>query len=171
MPYGYNFWSVSYNELSQTIGINKTTVQNYIEILEKGYIIFRLNSFSRNLRNEIKQNRKIYFYDNGIRNMITGNFNPLELRTDKGALFENFMISERLKQNTYMDTFAKMYFWRTKQQPEVDYIEERNGEITGYEFKCNARNSKLPETFTSTYNAKSVLVDRINFRDFVRLEV
>lgn len=161
---------VNYNELSQTIGINKTTVQKYIEILEKGYILFRLSSFSRNLRNEIKQNRKIYFYDNGIRNMITGNFNPLELRTDKGSLFENFLISERLKQNTYHDTFAKMYFWRTKQQQEVDYVEERNGEISGYEFKWSARSSKLPETFTSTYKAKSVLIDRSNFRDFIQLK-
>ncbi|MGE5457522.1 MAG: DUF4143 domain-containing protein, partial [Methanococcaceae archaeon] len=161
----------NYNELSQTVGINKTTVQKYIELLEKGYILFRLSSFSRNLRNEIKQNRKIYFYDNGIRNMITGNFNPLELRSDKGSLFENFMISERIKQNAYYDTFAKVYFWRTKQQQEVDFVEEKNGQITGYEFKWNARNSKLPETFTSNYQAKSVLVERANFREFVHLRV
>src|SRR5690606_15349420 len=90
---------VNYNELAQTVGVNKITIQNYIDILEKGYIVYRLNSFSRNLRNEIKQNRKIYFYDNGIRNMLIGNFNPLELRTDKGALWENFLVSERLKQH------------------------------------------------------------------------
>ncbi|MEI6092012.1 MAG: ATP-binding protein, partial [bacterium] len=113
---------VNYNELAQLIGINKITVQKYIEILEKGYVVFRLNSFSGNLRNEIKQNRKIYFYDNGIRNMIIGNFTPLDLRQDKGTLWENFLISERLKQNKYKQTFAKMYFWRTKQQQEIDFV-------------------------------------------------
>ena len=107
---------VNYNELSQLIGVNKITVQKYIDILEKGYIIFRINSFSRNIRNEIKRNRKIYFLDNGIRNMIIGDFKPLNLRIDKGALWENFLVSERRKQNIYKNTFAKMYFWRTQQQ-------------------------------------------------------
>jgi predicted AAA+ superfamily ATPase len=120
---------VNYNELSQLIGINKITVQKYIDILEKGYIVFRLNSFNRNIRNEIKQNRKIYFYDNGIRNMIIGNFNQLDLRVDKGALWENFLVSERRKQNLYKDTFAKMYFWRTKQQQEIDFVEEKMGKF------------------------------------------
>ncbi|MFV0266961.1 MAG: ATP-binding protein [Draconibacterium sp.] len=118
---------VNYNELSQLIGVNKITIQNYIDILEKGYIVFRLNSFSRNLRNEIKQNRKIYFYDNGIRNMIIGDFKPLNLRLDKGALWENFLVSERLKQNIYKDTFARTYFWRTQQQQEIDFVEEKDG--------------------------------------------
>jgi len=107
---------VNYNELSQLIGVNKITIQKYINILEKGYIVFRLNSFSRNLRNEIRQNRKIYFYDNGIRNMILGDFKPLELRMDKGVLWENFLVSERVKQNRYKNTFCRMYFWRTTQQ-------------------------------------------------------
>lgn len=101
---------VNFNELAQTLGINKITVQKYIDILEKGYIVFRLNSFSRNLRNEIKRNRKVYFYDNGIRNMIIGNFNQLKLRTDVGSLWVNFLISERVKQNIYKNTFARMYF-------------------------------------------------------------
>ncbi|PLW98994.1 MAG: ATPase [Marinilabiliales bacterium] len=161
---------VNYNELSQIIGINKITVQKYIDILEKGYVLFRLNSFSRNVRNEIKRNKKIYFYDNGIRNMIIGNFSPLDIRQDKGALWENFLVSERQKQNLYKDTFAKMYFWRTKQQQEVDFVEEQDGVITGFEFKWNARKShRLPKTFTETYDAKSVLVDKNNFRDFVKL--
>jgi predicted AAA+ superfamily ATPase len=160
---------VNYNELSQTIGINKNTVQKYIEILEKGFIVFRLNSFSRNLRNEIKQNRKIYFYDNGIRNMIIGNFNPLELRVDKGALWENFLVSERLKQNTYKQTFAKMHFWRTKQQQEIDFVEECNGHIYGYEFKWNSKKISIPKNFTETYNAESFLISRENFREFVVL--
>lgn len=158
---------VNYNELSQIVGINKITVQKYIEILEKGYIIFRLNSFSRNIRNEIKQNRKIYFYDNGIRNMIIGNFNQLDLRIDKGALWENFLVSERRKQNLYKDTFSKMYFWRTKQQQEIDFVEEVNGKIFAYEFKWKNKKTKFPQRFIETYNAKGVVIDKDNFRDFV----
>ena len=162
---------VNYNELAQTVGIDKNTVSNYIDILEKGYVIFKLNSFSRNLRNEIKKNRKIYFYDNGVRNMVLGNFSPLELRQDTGALWENFLISERRKQNTYKNTTAKMYFWRTKQQQEVDLVEECNGEITGFEFKWNAKKKlNLPKTFVKEYNAKEVIIDRINFRDFTTIE-
>jgi predicted AAA+ superfamily ATPase len=161
---------VNYNELAQTIGVNKITIQKYIDILEKGYIIFRLNSFSRNLRNEIKRNRKIYFYDNGIRNMIIGNFNQLKLRTDVGALWENFLISERKKQNIYKETFARIYFWRTKQQQEVDFVEENSGKIYGYEFKWNNKKKvKLPKTFTETYNAESKVIDRTNFREFVKI--
>ncbi len=162
---------VNYNELAQTVGIDKNTVSNYIDILEKGYVIFKLNSFSRNLRNEIKKNRKIYFYDNGVRNMVLGNFSPLDLRQDTGALWENFLISERRKQNTYKNTTAKMYFWRTKQQQEVDLVEECNGEITGFEFKWNAKKKlNLPKTFVKEYNAKEVIIDRINFRDFTTIE-
>ena len=158
---------VNYNELAQLVGVNKSTVQNYIDLLEKSYIVFRLNSFSRNLRNEIKQNRKVYFYDNGIRNMIVGNFNPLNLRTDKGALWENFLVSERRKQNLYKSTFARMYFWRTKYQQEVDFVEEHNGVLTGFEFKWQAKKVKLPESFMQAYKAEAVVIDRNNFRDFV----
>ena len=159
---------VNYNELAQTIGVNKITIQKYIDILEKGYIVFRLNSFSRNLRNEIKQNRKVYFYDNGIRNMIVGNFNQLKLRTDIGALWENFLISERVKQNIYKDTFARMYFWRTKQQQEIDFVEEKDDKIFGFEFKWKSKSKiRLPETFIKTYNAETKIIDRNNFREFV----
>ncbi|MCH8485489.1 MAG: ATP-binding protein [Candidatus Cyclonatronum sp.] len=158
---------VNYNELAQLIGINKITVQTYIDILEKGYVVFRLNSFSRNLRNEIKQNRKVYFYDNGVRNMILGNFQPLNLRQDKGALWENFLISERLKQNKYKNTFAQMYFWRTTQQQEIDFVEVKDGAISGYEFKWKAQKAKFSKTFTETYKAETQLVNRDNFRKFV----
>ena len=162
---------VHYNELSQVVGINKVTIQKYIDILEKGYIVFRLNSFCRNVRNEIKRNRKIYFYDNGIRNMIIGNFNQLGLRVDKGALWENFLVSERRKQNVYKDTFAKMYFWRTKQQQEVDFVEENGDIITGYEFKWKSKKGKrLPKTFIEAYSAKTEIIDRSNFRGFVTIE-
>lgn len=159
---------VNYNELAQTIGVNKITIQKYIDILEKGYIVFRLNSFSRNLRNEIKRNRKIYFFDNGIRNTIIGNFNQLKLRTDIGALWENFLISERVKQNIYKNTFARMYFWRTKQQQEIDFVEEKDGRISGFEFKWKSKSKiKLPKAFVKTYEATTKIIDRNNFREFV----
>lgn len=160
---------VNYNELSQLVGINKITVQKYLDILEKGNIVFRLNSSSRNLRNEIAQNRKIYFYDNGIRNMIIGNFNQLDLRVDKGALWENFLVSERRKQNLYKDTFAKMYFWRTKQQQEIDFVEENNGQISGFEFKWNNKKTRFPQSFIETYKAEGHVIDRNNFREFVKI--
>ena len=159
---------VNYSELAQTVNADKNTVGKYIDILQKGYIIFKLGSFSRNLRNEIKTNKKIYFYDNGIRNMIIGNFNPLELRTDKGALWENFLISERIKQIEYKQSLARIYFWRTKQQQEVDFVEENGGKIYGYEFKWNSRRkTRLPKTFVKAYNAVSKVIDKDNFREFV----
>ena len=161
---------VNYNELSQIVGIDKNTIQKYINILEKGFVIFKLSGFSRNLRNEIKRNKKIYFYDNGIRNMVLGNFSDLSLRQDKGALWENFLMSERKKQNNYKNSFSNMYFWRTKQQQEVDLVEEKDGIITGYEFKWKAKkNTHLPKTFIEAYNANAVIVDKTNFRDFVNL--
>lgn len=162
---------VNYSELGQILSVDKNTVGRYIEILEKGYVIFRLGSFSRNVRNEIKNNKKIYFYDNGIRNMIIGNFDPLELRQDKGALWENFLISERIKQNEYKQSLARKYFWRTKQQQEVDYVEDIGGKIYGYEFKWSEKKSKkLPKTFTDAYNSENKIITRNNFREFVIIE-
>ncbi len=158
---------VNYNELSQIVGINKITIQKYIDILEKGYVVFRLNGFNKNLRNEIKQNRKIYFYDNGVRNMILGNFSPLDLRQDKGALWKNFLISERVKQNIYKDTYSKIYFWRTKQKQKIDYIEECDGKIVAYELKWNSTKYKFPKQFIDTYNTESFLINKDNFRNFV----
>ena len=159
---------VSYNELSQLLGIDKNTVSNYIDILEKAFVIFKLKSFSRNLRNEIKANQKIYFYDTGIRNMVIGNFDALELRQDKGALWENFLISERLKKNNYENSLAKPYFWRTVQQQEVDYVEETAGKITGYEIKWNEKAKfKTPKLFNETYNAETEVINRENFRAFL----
>jgi len=159
---------VSYNELSQLLSIDKNTVSNYIDVLEKAYVIFKLKSFSRNLRNEIKTNQKIYFYDNGIRNMIIGNFNALELRQDKGALWENFLIGERMKKNSYEGNLAKSYFWRTVQQQEIDYVEETAGKITGYEIKWSANAKvKIPRLFKETYNAEIEVLTRENFRIFL----
>ena len=160
---------VNYNELSQLIGINKLTIQKYIEILEKGYVVFRLSSFSRNIRNEIKKSRKIYFYDNGIRNMLISNFNQLDLRADKGALWENFLVAERRKQHVYKNTLTKMYFWRTKQQQKIDLIEEFNGQLTGFEFKWGMQEVRFPKTFMNSYDAESRVVNRNNFREFVTI--
>ena len=162
---------VNYNELSQIVGVDKNTIQRYISILEKGYVIFKLPSFSSNIRNEIKKNKKIYFYDNGIRNMIIGNFNDINIRQDKGGLWENFLISERIKQNEYKITLAKSYFWRTTQQQEVDYVEAINQEIFGYEFKWNPKKKvRLPKTFVEKYDAQEKLINIENFREFVIIE-
>lgn len=159
---------VNYNELSQLVAISKDTIQRYIDILEKGYVIFRLRSFNRNMRNEIKKGRKIYFYDNGIRNAIIGEFNGINNRQDIGMLWENFLISERIKQNNYKLTFAKPHFWRTKQQQEIDYVEQTGLKLKAYEFKWNPKaKAKFSKTFINTYNAACSVVNRDNFRTFV----
>ena len=159
---------VNYNELANIIGADKNTVERYINVLEKGFVIFKLRSYNRNVRNEIRKNRKIYFYDNGLRNTVIGNFSDIELRNDKGALWENFLISDRIKQLKYSSSLAKSFFWRTTQQQEVDYVEEEAGKLVGYEFKWKLKkNLRLPLTFTKAYPAESRFIDRSNFRDFV----
>lgn len=151
---------VSYNELAQTINSDAKTVEKYVDLLEKCYIIFRLNGLSRNLRNELKRSKKIYFYDNGIRNALIQNFNPLNLRQDVGVLWENFIVSERKKYNHYNGNFVNSYFWRTTTQQEIDYIEESNGTMTAFEMKWNPKKSKVtfPKLFTDTYNVKETIV-------------
>lgn len=161
---------VVYNEVAQLVGIDAKTVEYYIDILEKAFIVFRLPAFSRNLRNEIKRNQKVYFWDCGIRNAVIGNFAPLELRSDVGGLWENFLISERKKQLAYKRPFAQSYFWRTTQQQEIDYIEDYNGRITGFEFKWNPKKKpRFSTTFVNTYQAQTQFVNRANFRSFVNL--
>lgn len=144
---------ISYNEIGNLIGLDSKTVERYIDILEKSFIIFRLGSFSRNLRNELKSSRKIYFWDLGIRNAVIGNIAQIENRTDTGELWENFAIVERIKQNCYRNGFAQSWFWRTQQQKEIDYIEEENGVIQAFEFKWNERKAhvKTPESFAKAY--------------------
>lgn len=159
---------VVYKEVGDLVGLDPKTVSNYIDILEKSFVVFRLPAFSRNLRNEIKKNQKIYFYDNGVRNAVIHDYDPFVNRNDKGALWENFLISERLKQLRYAKSKAEMYFWRTKQQQEVDYIELSNRSIYGYEFKLNPkRNIRFPKTFTKNYTEDVLGINRDNFRDFV----
>lgn len=161
---------VNYNELSNLVGISRDTIQRYIDILEKGYVVFRLRSFSRNVRNEIRKGRKIYFYDNGIRNAIIGDFDTLDLRLDKGMLWENFLVAERAKQNNYRLTFSKPYFWRTNQQQEIDYVEQQGRKLKAFEFKWSPkRKSKFSTTFLKTYDAEGYTINRDNFREFVIL--
>ena len=145
---------VSYSEIGQLVGLDTKTVDKYIDILEKNYVIFRLGSFARNLRNELKASRKIYFYDNGIRNAVLANFSILESRTheEAGALWENFVLSERMKRNAYSDSFCNYWFWRTQQQKEIDYLEEEDGRISAFEFKWNpAAKYKYPSQFMDAY--------------------
>ena len=161
---------VSYNELAQTIGTDSKTVERYIELLEKCYIIFRLHGLSRNLRNELKKAKKIYFYDNGVRNAVIQQFAPLELRNDAGALWENFFISERIKRNHYQQNYCNIYFWRTKSQLEIDYIEEQNGQMTAFEMKWNPKksNTSIPETFLNAYDVKeTVVITPDNYLDYL----
>lgn len=152
---------VSYNELAQTVGTDNKTIEKYIDLLEKCYIVFRLNGFNRNLRTELKKSKKIYFFDNGIRNAILQNFAPLSLRQDAGALWENFIISERIKRNHYLGRYVNSYFWRTTQQQEIDYVEECDGQFSIFEMKWNPRraNTQFPSSFLTVYdvNEKAVV--------------
>ena len=162
---------VSYNELSGLVGIDAKTIERYITFLEQSYIIFRLGSFSRNLRNELKFSKKIYFWDMGIRNAVIGNFSLAETRSDIGAMWENYAIAERMKQINYRHPFAQSYFWRTKQQTEIDYIEEQDGSLRAFEFKWNARKSpRCPLAFSNTYpDASFSVITPSNIDDFLRL--
>ena len=161
---------VSYNELAQTVGTDSKTVERYIELLEKCYIIFRLHGLSRNLRNELKKAKKIYFYDNGVRNAVIQQFAPLELRNDAGALWENFFISERVKRNHYQQDYCNTFFWRTKSQLEIDYIEEQNGQMTVFEMKWNPKkaNTSIPDAFLKAYDVKeTVIITPDNYLDYL----
>jgi hypothetical protein len=160
---------VSFNELSQMVGADKETVEKYIDLLEKVFIVFRLNALSRNVRNEIRKSKKIYFYDNGIRNALIGNFQAFDLRTDKGALWENFIVSERVKYLHYNDFYGSYYFWRTTQQQEIDFVEEIDGKFKAFEFKLNpAKKSKISQTFTRAYNIEeTAVITPENIEEFV----
>ena len=161
---------VSFNELGNLLGIDTVTVQRYVDLLEKAYVIFHIRSFSRNVRNELKKSIKIYFYDNGVRNSVISNFSPIELRSDIGALWENFLISERIKNNAYHNKHAKYYFWRTTQKQEIDFIEEVDQNLFAYEFKYNPKkvNSKCPVTFSNNYpNVPFDVITSENYMDFV----
>jgi len=143
---------VKYNELAKTVGADKETIERYIDLLEKVFIIFKLPALNRNVRNEIKKGKKIYFYDTGIRNAVIGDFKNFDLRTDKGALWENFIVSERIKFLNYNGFYGRYYFWRTTQQQEIDFIEEQDGQFSIYEFKLNTNKKHIfSKTFLNKY--------------------
>ena len=160
---------VSYNELSTLLQLDRKTIINYIDLLEKAFIIFRLPTFSRNLRNELSSKIKIYFYDTGIRNALIEDYRPLELRPDKGSLWENFIISERLKSNHYGRKFVNSYFWKTHQRQEIDLIEETDGQISAFEIKWKEKEkARFPLTFTDTYkDAITQFITAENFNQFL----
>lgn len=160
---------VSYHELAKTCSLDSKTVEKYIDLLEQAYVIFRVTSFSRNLRNELKKSKKIYFFDNGIRNALIANFSTVEQRNDMGALWENFLVAERIKYNHYNQLWSNCWFWRTTEQQEVDWIEETDGMIHAYEFKWNpVAKAKIPTSFKNAYpTATTRIIHRDNIDSFL----
>lgn len=160
---------VSLTELGASLALNRATVERYLDLLEKSFVIFKVGGFSRNLRKEISKNARYYFYDNGIRNSLIQNFNPLHLRSDLGQLWENFLVVERRKTNQSMERATNRYFWRTYDQKEIDLIEERGGQLFGYELKWQGEMRKATrEEFTATYPGASLsCVTRENFEPFL----
>lgn len=159
---------VSTTELGSSLGLDRKTVMRYLELLEKSFVIFRLNGFSRNLRKEVNKMGKYYFYDLGIRNALISNFNDLDSRDDIGQLWENFLMIERIKRNSYKKLSINYYFWRTYDQKEIDLIEERGGKLYGYEFKWSESKVKPPQDWLKTYkNASYEVINAKNYFDFV----
>lgn len=159
---------VSFNEIGQLVNSDSKTVEKYIDLLQKTFVVFQLPAFSRNVRNEIKKGKKIYFYDCGIRNAIINNFKPLSTRTDAGALWENFVIVERMKYLGYQGRTFNHYFWRTTQQQEIDLIEEEEGLLSAYEFKWSKTEKvRIPQTFLQNYpGTKTAIISRENLELF-----
>ena len=160
---------VSYSEISSIIGMDSKTTEKYIDLLEKSFIIYRLTSYNRNQRNELKNSRKIYFYDNGVRNALISVFNPLELRDDIGQLWENFIMAELLKKDLYSKNFAHRWFWRNKQKQEIDLVHEKDGVFTAYEFKWNEKKKvSCPAMFQASYpNVEFHVINRNNFFEYL----
>lgn len=159
---------VSVNELAQNVGLNKLTVERYLDLLTKVFVIYRIEGYSRNLRKEISKSPRYYFWDNGIRNALAANFNPLELRNDTRLLWENYAISERLKYQHYHGIISNNYFWRTYDQQEIDWIEERDGGLFAYEMKYQYRRHKPPAAWVKSYpEAKFEVIDPDNYLAFI----
>lgn len=160
---------VSLQELARQLGISKNTVESYLDLLSKVFVIYKVTGFSRNLRKEITKSNRWYFYDNGIRNGIINNFSLLENRTDVGNLWENYLASERIKHQNYTQKSVSNYFWRTYDQQELDWLEEQNGQLNGFEFKWNERRkSKIPTAFAKAYpEATFEVINRQNYLDFI----
>jgi predicted AAA+ superfamily ATPase len=160
---------VSLNELSGRLRIDVKTVERYLDLLEKSFVLYNLRGFSRNLRNEVTRTSKYYFYDTGVRNAVIKNFNPFSLRADAGALWENFMVIERLKFRSYTNIFARDYFWRTWEKKEIDLLEESGGQLSAFEFKWSPKKAaKVPALFCETYpEASYTVISPDNFLDYV----
>jgi len=159
---------VSLSELSRTLGINLATVERYLDLLEKTFVIKRVSGFSRNLRKEITKTCRYYFWDNGVRNVLINNFNPLTIRTDIGQLWENYLFIERMKKRDYQKIYSNIYFWRTHDRQEIDLIEERGGKLFGIEFKWQAKKPRVPRDWLKTYpKAKYSVIHRENYLDFI----
>ncbi len=159
---------VSLSELSRTLQIDYKTVARYIDLFEKSFVLFSLGGYSSNLRSEISKKNKYYFYDNGIRNAIISNFNPIEVRNDIGNLWENFLFMERMKKRAYTGMHANIFFWRTYEQKEIDLIEERDGKLFGYEFKWGTKTVKTPRKWAEEYpDAEFSVINQENYLDFI----
>ena len=159
---------VSYTELGTGLGMSKNTIERYLDLLEKAFVIQKLSGFSRNLRSEITKNSRYYFLDNGIRNALINNFNPLDLRNDVGELWENYLVMERLKKQEYLLEHANNYFWRTYSQKEIDFVEEREGQLFGFEMKWGASVGKPPKEWLKAYpNATWQIINRQNYLELI----
>ncbi len=159
---------VSFNELARNLNTTVKTIQRYLDILEKAFIIFRLYGYSKNLRKELSKSPRFYFWDNGIRNAVISNFSSVEVRNDTGQLWENFCISERIKKQTYNETFSNFYFWRTYDRQEIDLIEIRDEQLLAFEFKWGHKKTKVPRAFQVNYpDAEYAVINRESFYNFL----
>lgn len=159
---------VSLSELSNNLDLHIDTIYRYLDLLEKSFIIVNIRGFSRNLRKEIIKTSRYYFYDNGVRNALINNFNSFDLRNDVGELWENFIVMERLKKQAYTPIFANNYFWRTYDQKEIDFVEERDGKLFGYEIKWGDKKYKEPKLWKQTYeNAEFKIINQENYLEFI----
>jgi len=159
---------VSLNELGGQLEMSKNTVERYLDLLEKVFVIYHLNGFSRNLRKEISKTKRYFFFDNGIRNSLIRNFNPLKIRDDQGQIWENYIITERIKRQEYKHEFTNFYFWRTYNQQEIDLVEERGGKIYGYEIKWQKKQIKVPTEWQKAYSEASFnVINQENYLDFI----
>lgn len=159
---------VSYEELGKKLGMSKNTVAHYLDLLSQAFIVFKVEGFSRNLRKEVTKNPRWYFYDNGTRNTLVANFNDLKQREDTGMLWENYLVAERIKYQFYHNMIVNNYFWRTYDQQEVDWVEERNGRLYGYEFKWSGKKAKIPKGWENTYpDAAFEVISQENYLDFI----
>ena len=160
---------VSLTELGKQLSMSKNTVERYLDLLEKVFVIYRLSGFSRNLRKEITKSQRYFFYDTGVRNALIGNFNPLAVRNDLGELWENYIITERMKRQEYLRSVTNSYFWRTYDKKEIDLVEERGGKLFGYEVKWKKERVKIPRDWTDGYpDASFAVIHRENYLKFIQ---